>query len=263
MIIGFDNEIWQRKGVKVPINIELGKDAHVHLLFAGQTGSAKSCTALQCAYRVLDTGEGRIFFADYKGGSEYRLLDGSRNYALGDDAIGMIIDFFDFYQTLRKNKVYLKNCNIIYIEEYFGLLSYVENTQSKKVRTELIAKVSELLSVSRGFSCGVWTLQQRAGAEFYASGSRDNFTVVVHMARISKESRGILFPSEEIKETNLPPGQGLILISGQQQGVREFISPYIINQDEMVRGIRQHIDKQKTLTELIKAVAEGNRLDQL
>ena len=148
MIIGYDKEDFQEFGVKNPVNIVLPKKTS-SILVAGCSGSGKSLSMLFYIWQVLKSRESYVFISDYKGGEEYESFEGSPSYASGEDAFQMIDAYHEFFEAIRKNRIRLQQHYMLVIEEWFGLLTYAEN-QSKKRKTELMAKVGEILAVGRG-----------------------------------------------------------------------------------------------------------------
>ena len=173
MILGYRKTDYLEYNLKIPVSIALPKkDSNV--LIAGKSGSGKSLTARWYLWQMLSKKESKVYISDYKGGEEYEQFEGSSSYASGADAIQMVNDFYVFFTEVRKNKIRLKQHYTLFIEEWFGLLTYAE-TQTKKLKSELMAKVGELLAVSRGLNMGVLICVQRADAHLFDSGSREQF----------------------------------------------------------------------------------------
>lgn len=255
MKIAYDLAEWVEMGLKLPISISLPKK-DAHLLIAGKSGSGKSLSCQYFMRQALKDAESQIFVADYKAGEEYAMLEGCPSYASGDTAVDMITDFYDFFQVLREKRRCPELHYTLFVEEYFGLLNFIEIKHGKKERTDLMQKVGELLAVSRGYNLGVWIAVQRADASLFAAGARDNFQIIVALGRLSKEQKGMLFSGEDIPGRNYPPGQGIVLIDGQGEP-REIIVPEIKNSNVMRCAIRQALDAQPTLSSLAHAAAEG------
>lgn len=257
MKLGYLRAEYLEAGVKVPLEIKLEKQTS-SVLLAGKSGSGKSLSARWYIGNLLTTGESAVYIADYKGGEEYEALEGSSSYASGSDAVTMIQDFYDFFVYIRENKIKLERHYTLFIEEWFGLLTYAE-TQSKKLKTELQAKIGELLAVSRGLNMGVFICVQRADAHLFDSGSREQFQCVISFGRCSAEQFRMLGFSGELEEnptSGYKPGQALALIDGQD-GVQEIIVPRIRNSDTLNREIRRKLDRQAELAALIAGTAEG------
>lgn len=257
MKLGYLRAEYLEAGVKVPLEIKLEKQTS-SVLLAGKSGSGKSQSARWYIGNLLMTGESTVYIADYKGGEEYEAFEGSVSYASGQDAVTIIRDFYDLFVYVRENKVKLQTHYTLFVEEWFGLLAYAE-TQAKKLKSELQAKIGELLAVSRGLNMGVFICVQRADAHLFDSGSREQFQCVLSFGRCSAEQFRMLGFSGELEEnptSGYKPGQALALIDGQES-VQEIIVPRISNPDVLDREIRNRLDRQPGLAALISGTAEG------
>ena len=257
MKLGYLMEEYQNAGIKVPLNIQLEKKTS-SVLIAGKSGSGKSLSARWYIGNLLTTGKSAVYISDYKGGEEYESFEGSSSYASGNDAVAMIQDFYDFFVFVRENKVKLETHYTLFVEEWFGLLTYAE-TQSKKLKAELQAKIGEILAVSRGLNMGVFVCVQRADARLFDSGSREQFQCVLSFGRCSAEQFRMLGFSGELEEnptSGYKPGQAIALIDGQDC-VQEIIVPRISNPAVLDREIRKRLDRQPRLAALIAGTAEG------
>lgn len=207
---------------------------------------------------MLHTAESLCYIADYKSGEEYEAFEGSPSYASGEDALKMIDGFYGLFTESRKQRARLKRHYTLFIEEWFGLLTYAE-TQSKKLKTELMAKVGELLAVARGLNLGVILCVQRADASLFSSGTREQFQCVLSFGRCSAEQFRMLGFSGEMEENptqGYRPGQALALIDGQE-GALEITVPLIRNPGALCRGIRSCLDRQPDVPSLTRALARG------
>ncbi|WP_346662446.1 hypothetical protein [uncultured Merdimonas sp.] len=244
MILGYQLSDYQEYGLKVPVSITLAKQTS-SILIAGKSGSGKSLSARWYLWQLLSSGESAVYISDYKAGEEYEAFEGSPAYASGQDAIQMILDFYDFFTEIRRRRIRLKKHYTLFIEEYFGLLTYAE-TQSKKLKTEIMSKVGEILAVSRALNTGLMVCVQRADAANFASGSREQFQAVLSFGRCSAEQFRMLGFSGELEENptgSYKAGQALALIDGQES-VQEIIVPLIRNPDVMCRDLRFYLSHQ-------------------
>ena len=122
-----------------------------------------------------------------------------------------------------------------------------------------MAKVGELLAVSRGLNIGIILCLQRADASNFSSGSREQFQCVISFGRCSAEQFRMLGFSGELDENptaHYQSGQALVLIDGQES-IYEVVVPLIKNPDILCKGIRNYLDKQPDLISLTHAVADG------
>lgn len=251
MILGYSLIDWEEYGIKVPVITNLTKNPHC--LITGKSGSGKSLSFLWYAYQILENGESLIYFADFKAGKEYTDLRTCSSYSYADNAIEMIRNYYDLYCNMRK----LNSPNIphitLAIEEWFGLLTYLETTD-KKLKVEIMSKVGEILALGRGIGngIGIILLIQRADSINFVSGSREQVQNTVCFGRISKEQKGMLFSGEDIDiNKNFSAGQGLAMVDGQGN-VQEIIVPQIANPKALLSRIYSYIDNQPTLIELIE-----------
>lgn len=258
MILGYHLKDYLEYQAKVPISIALERKTS-SVLLAGKSGSGKSLSSRWYIWEMLSSGESMVFLCDYKAGEEYEAFEGSPSYASGNAAIQMVFDFYDFFTTVREKRIRLQKHYTLFIEEWMGLLSYTE-TQSKKLKTEVMSKVGELLAVSRGLNLGVFLTVQRADAHLFDSGSREQFQCVLSFGRASAEQFRMLGFSGELEQNptiNYKPGQALALIDGQD-GVQEIIVPRITNPAGLCRGIRSYLDMQPDIPSLSRAAAGGS-----
>lgn len=261
MIIGYLRNDFYGYGIKIPLKITLAKKVS-SILIVGKSGSGKSVSAVWYLWQMLHTMESICYLADYKAGEEYEAFEGSHSYASGKDAVQMILDFYDFFTEIRNNRIRLEEHYTLFIEEYFGLLTYAE-TQSKKLKTELMAKIGEILAVGRGLNIGIVLCIQRADSSNFSAGAREQFQCVLSFGRCSGEQFRMLGYSGELEENptgNYTAGQALCLIDGQD-GVQEIIVPWIRNPDEMCRQIRKSLDAQPDIQTLRSVVAGGEHTE--
>ncbi|WP_312502924.1 hypothetical protein [Lacrimispora sp.] len=249
MVLGYSLGDWESYGIKTPITTNLIKNSSC--LIAGKSGSGKSLTFLWYTYGILKYKESLIYLADFKAGKEYNRLKTCSSYSYADNAIEMIRNYYDLYCKMRKTD----STNIphitLAIEEWFGLLTYLE-TIDKKSKTEIMNMVAEILALGRGIGngIGIILLIQRADSSNFTSGSRDQFQNICCFGRISKEQKNMLFSGEDIDmNKNYPAGQGLTMIDGQGS-VQEIIVPQIVNQNKLLFKIHSYLDNQPTLQEL-------------
>lgn len=251
MILGYSLSDWVEYGIKTPINTNLIKNPSC--LIAGKSGSGKSRTFLWYTYGILKNRESLMYLTDFKAGREYTNLRKCSSYSYADSAIVMIRNYYDLYCNMRKTDSLNFPHITLAIEEWFGLLTYLE-TIDKKLKAEIMSKVGEILALGRGIGngIGIILLIQRADSNNFASGSgsREQFQNICCFGRISKEQKGMLFSGEDIDmNKNYPAGQGLAMIDGQGS-VQEIIVPQIVNQDKLLSKIYSYLDNQPTIQEL-------------
>ena len=107
-----------------------------------------------------------MYLADFKAGKEYAPLKGCSAYSCADSAVSMIYNYYELYSEIRHHQNPEIGHVTLVIEEWFGLLSYIESID-KKQKNDLMAKVGEILALGRGIGngIGIFLLVQR-GAKF-------------------------------------------------------------------------------------------------
>ena len=262
MIFGYDLEDWKQFQIKNQVEIVLPKKTS-NILIAGKSGSGKSLSARWYLWQLLHNRESLIYITDYKAGEEYEAFEGSPSYASGEKAFDMINDFYQFFTEVRSRKLRLQQHYTLFIEEWFGLLTYAEN-QSKKLKTELMAKIGEILAVGRGLNIGIMLCVHRADASHFSAGMREQFQVVNCMGRCSTEQFRMLGFNGELESnptSRYGAGEALVLIDGQES-IKEIKVPFIKNEEVLCDQIRHHLHHQPSLPKLIRAVAGGESTEQ-
>ena len=262
MTIGYDRNDWKQFQIKNPVNIVLAKKTN-SILVTGVSGSGKSLSALFFVWQLLHNRESIVYIADYKAGEEYEAFEGSPSYASGEQVFDMIESFYQFFTEVRTNRKRLKTHYTLFIEECFGLLTYAES-RDKKMKSKLLSMVGEILAVGRGLNIGVIIALQRADASLFSSGAREQFQCVCSFGRCSAEQFRMLGFNAELDSNpsiNYKAGEALVLIDGQDS-VREIIVPFIENEDVLCKQVRYYLDKQPTISDLIRAVAGGESTEQ-
>ena len=257
MILGFLLPEYRDMGLKLPQRVTLGTNI-AHLLIAGKSGSGKSLSLRWYIYQLLKGHESVVFIADYKGGTEFEAFEGSPSYASGLRAFELVEQFYQFFTYVRNNRIRLQQHYTLIIEEWLGLLTYAE-TQDKKLRASLIAKVGEILAIGRGLNIGLILCVQRADASLFSNGAREQFQAIIAFGRTSAEHFRMLGFSGEMDENPTgayKPGQALCMIDGQGEPL-ELVVPLIRNPEAMNRMSRRMLDQQIGLDGLLQRHGEA------
>ena len=262
MILGYDRNDWERFSIKNPIQVKIGKNIS-SILIAGKSGSGKSLSVRWYIWQLLRERESLVYISDYKSAREHEAYEDSSSYASSEKAFDMINDFYQFFTEVRSRKLRLQQHYTLFIEEWFGLLTYAEN-QSKKLKTELMAKIGEILAVGRGLNIGIMLCVQRADASHFSAGMREQFQVVNCMGRCSTEQFRMLGFNGELESnptSRYGAGEALVLIDGQES-IKEIKVPFIKNEEVLCDQIRHYLHHQPSLPKLIRAVAGGESTEQ-
>ena len=224
MKLGYYLDLYYEMGKRIAITKPI--NSHCHLLLTGGSGSGKSYALLYLLGNVLkECPEIIVYFCDFKQSAEFSFLSGYPHYYSGGACYQGIMDYYKKFQDIRKSgKVtsrYLLIC-----DEYPALLHYYMSLDKKKAN-DLLMRIAEILMMGRGLSFGCWIVTQRADAQLFQNGARDNFMVLIALGRLSKEQRTMLFSGEELPERVYQRGEGLILADGDS--IHEIKIPMIAN----------------------------------
>lgn len=255
MILGYCLNEWEHYRMKIPVETTLSKNPHV--LITGKSGSGKSQSFLWYAYHILNIQESLLYICDFKAGIEYSYLRDNSSYTYADHAISMIHDFYELYSLMRVHSDFNIPHITLVIEEWFGLLTYME-TIDKKKKNELMSKIGEVLALGRGIGngIGIFLMVQRADSSNFSAGSREQFQSIVSFGRQSKEQKQMLFAGEELTSNrNYSAGQGIALIDGQN-GAQEIIVPWVPEQHKLMENISHYLNCQPTLQTIIRQIQQ-------
>lgn len=254
MILGYSLVDWEEYGIKTAIHTDICKNPHS--LITGKSGSGKSQSFLWYAYHILQEQESILYLADFKAGKEYAPLKGCSAYSCADNAISMIYDYYELYTEMRQHQNPAIGHVTLVIEEWFGLLGYIESMDKKK-KNDLMAKVGEILALGRGIGngIGIFLMVQRADSSNFSSGAREQFQNIISFGRLSKEQRGMIFSGCDFfnNQRNYTSGQGIALVDGQNDAT-EIIVPWIPEQEKLLQHIQYYMDKQPSLQELLHQI---------
>jgi DNA segregation ATPase FtsK/SpoIIIE-like protein len=87
----------------------------------------------------------------------------------------------------------------------------------KKEQEQVKSMLSTILMMGRSMNCFVVTSVQRASAELFSFGARDNYGLSISMGNISKESASMLGFDREKFLPAIKPGEGHLLLNGTEQ----------------------------------------------
>ena len=218
IILGYQNEAWEKSGRKRPIIWNTDKTPH--LLISGITGGGKTILSQTIALKILEEHK-EIFVCDFKSGGDW---DGIFcKYAEYKDCDILVNEFYDlFVETIRKKEK--RDCYLLFDE----FSSYSLSKDSKEFKS-LMEKISHLAFMSRSFGFHLLLISQQFNSKVIDCAIREQFGIKVYMgSTISTESATMLFPNCSIdKSVHLPPCCGYI--STQEKELEVIRVPYIQN----------------------------------
>lgn len=179
---------YYKYGIKKDIIIDLIKKPH--WLIVGASGSGKSYALNKYIQQFLALNMS-VTVADFK----EELLMSSEPYCA-------IKEFYSSYKD--------KNPKVLIIDEYASYLAYLFLTDKNKYK-EVVNMVAEMLMLARSYKSCIFICMQRADADFFRFGTRDNFFVKILLGDSSPQSKIMLFDAaKDFNTSNFVIGEGLI-----------------------------------------------------
>lgn len=222
----------------LPLNLDI--KSYCHALLTGGSNSGKSYALLYLTGTLLQENPQTIVtFCDFKNSEDFEFLKGYPNYYSGNDCYEGIMNYYESFCIAReqgRDKV----CHLLICDEYPAMINYLttrDKLDKTKKANDILAAVSEILMLGRGIGYGVWIVTQRADANLFANGARDNFMVVVGLGRMSKEQKGMIFAGEEIPDKIYHQGEGCLLADGHP--LYEVAYPKIQNVVDWKKHIKE------------------------
>lgn len=192
-------------------SVELAKEPN--FLVVGKTGSGKSYALSVLLGIYANIPNVHITICDYKKSSFAQFSDSANFYGFEEVPDGIRVFYEEFqYRLAANDEKRNKEIRVLLIDEYGALIS----AQDKKTADELKTMVSNMLFMGRSLGIRVLIGVQRADAEHFKAGARDQFRAILGLGNLSKEQKQMLFSDykDTMNEHN-GLGEGYLLIDGQ------------------------------------------------
>lgn len=201
------------RGGTRPIAIDLDRSCHV--LIIGGSGSGKSVASMLLTAKIgLHIRDSKVWILDFKGDDNFRFLlnaAGARYYRYTDCMEGLE-DYYAMFQARLSGETDRRIC-FLWVDEWASMILNLQKKDAENAKSML----STILMMGRSMGCQVLTSVQRASAELFSQGARDNYGVCLALGNISRESAAMLGFD---RDTFLPVtsiGGGHLLLNGTEQ----------------------------------------------
>lgn len=209
---------------------------HPHVLFVGVTGSGKTYAAkLLLGKTVKYVPNTSLTVCDFKASGDFAFLKGSTRFYEFANCIEGIDSFYNQFQERQEGNP-SRSLNLIFIDELASILTFADKREVDEIRK----KMAILLAMGRSFNCHVVLSSQRADAENFFRGSRDNLGMIVAFGQISRESAQMLGFNRDEMLPCYEPGQGHVLRDGVD--LQPIIVPRIKNIKLLEETIRRAVE---------------------
>lgn len=193
-----------------PIYVNWNATRCPHLLVVGATGSGKTYAVKLLLGRVnCYIPDGKIILCDYKH-DDFRFLDGAPRYYAFDRCAEGLNTFYTAFAARQSGENLSRSFRMLVFDEWASYVSMLEKKEAEDAKR----KLATLLMLGRSFNFHVLVSQQRADAAYFST-ARDNFSIILALGNLSKESRDMFFGGfkDELKPVK-HLGEGYMLANG-------------------------------------------------
>lgn len=219
LTVGVDLSILSQ-GVKVPVTVDFSSVPH--MLIVAPSGSGKTYLLTYILGQIAKKSV-KLILADFKG-IDFIEFNDCRNY-YKHNSVGEVVDcVFDELQNRMANASVNSEYEPIYlcIDEWSGFLS---SLAVKKEQDNYKQKLANILMLGRGANIFIIMSLQRADSTYITG--RDNFSNVVGLGTLSKESIAMVF--NDNKEMIEPKSRGKGYLQTDGKPLREIVVPMLRN----------------------------------
>jgi DNA segregation ATPase FtsK/SpoIIIE and related proteins len=227
----FDINAWNEFGHKAAIPFDFSR--YPMLLTVGGTGSGKtyflSLLMAKIGKHIADV---EIYLCDFKNMDFRSFADCPHHWAYEACDEGLNA-FYESFQARLHGEDTSTNRKFLVFDEWAAFILF----HDKKVSEEVKRKLSTLLMMGRGVQHHVIIGLQRADAQLFPMGGRDQFGAILALGNLSKEQKLMLFPDFRDDMTVINGrGEGYLSLDGEP--LRRVRVPTVTNVECLNAAIR-------------------------
>ena len=162
--------------IQRPIPVDLDKTPHI--LIVGNSGSGKSVASMLLTAKIsLHIRNSRVWILDFKGDNDtFGFLDSETDcrYWKYLNCLKGLEDYYSMFQERLSHGLGPNaGLNLLWVDEWASLILNLPKKEAEVAKSML----STVLMMGRSKQCQVLTSVQRASAELFSQGARDNYGV--------------------------------------------------------------------------------------
>lgn len=183
-----------------------------HMVIFGSTGSGKTYLLKIILGRISKhIPDAELIICDYKNDDDFSFLSGIDNFYRFQQCMDGLERAIQLLQERQSEIVSDRHFCCLVFDEWASFI----NTLDKKTAESAKQKLATLLMLGRSFNIHVIISQQRLDASYFNS-ARDNFSVIIGMGQLSKESVEMMFSDyKDIIVRNKSQGHGSMVLGNQ------------------------------------------------
>lgn len=223
----------------VLIRIYWDMERYPHMLLFGSTGSGKTYLLKLILGRIgLHLSGSEIVLCDFKGDNDFISIHGSYRFSDCQKGLDRAMEQL---RARQADPSVSRHCFLFVFDEWSAFLGSLDKKAAEKAKNDL----ASLLMLGRSFGIHVIISQQRVDARYFDN-ARDNFSFVIGMGRLSKESVQMMF--SDVKEELNPckgRGHGSVLAGS---ALYDLVVPAITNEAKLQYYIQSGVSRYARLT---------------
>lgn len=207
------------------------------MVIFGSTGSGKTYLLKLLLARIgLYIPNSELILCDFKSDTDFSFANNCQNFYRFDKCMDGLEQAYNKLQQRQHNEDSSKHFFALVFDEWASFINYLDKKSAEHAKQML----SSLLMLGRSFNIHVIISQQRLDASYFNS-ARDNFSVVIGMGVLSKESVEMMFSEyKDVIQRNKPQGYGSML---NGNSFKEIVVPVVRNHQKMELCILSAINR--------------------
>lgn len=250
-----DLKIFESNGMQIPLTIDFKNSPH--MIVSGKSGTGKTyATKLLLASMHKFIPDAELYVCDYKNDEDFYYLTGNERYWGSDDCEQGFEAFYERFEARRKREELDRNFIFLFFDEYISFLEKFQgsDTALKKKGEAIKSKFGAIMRMGRSLGVIIICAVQRADANYFPYGARENFKVRLGLGTLSSDSKTMLFAEckDEMEEEEIGgQGRGYMFIEGKKTVLKPVIVPRF-NIDKVNREIELFVQEGCSKVDLIK-----------